>query len=134
LTAKIIKKIKTGRVFCFVWEYSGFLDLIVRPDDKVKYIDGIKKRDQYEIMALVKEERLADGLYFVDEHNFPQKVRDNGRMHARKKNGDFIYFKSDSGASYPKVRDIMIDDLPLALIKEIVKRKGFKPAQKKAGK
>jgi hypothetical protein len=133
LSLKQQRDLRTGRLFCFVWKYSGWTDYLVSVDEKEAFINSLSKRDEALIMSTIAQHDVISMTYLVDEYGFPQLTDKSGRLHDRDGNGEFLYASAGKGkASFPVWRKATIDDIPLEMIKRVCDIEGIKPQTKKA--
>jgi len=130
LTIKQRQHIGTGRLFCFVWKYSGWLDLLVSVEEKEKYIDSLDRNSQLAAMDIISEHKAISMTYLIDEEGFPQITNESARMKQRDEDGKFLYGNNgkmgQAKKSHPIWRAAEIYDAPLEMIKKAVELAGLK--------
>lgn len=112
-------KMKTKRRLYFVWKFSGWLDLLLKNNEKEDYIDKLSDSSILQVMGYISNIKILSSTYLIDETGFPQLTTKDGRMHERDGNGKLLYSRDDV-ISYPRRRSITIDDVPLKLIEKII--------------
>jgi hypothetical protein len=121
------KQKRTGRKVFFVWKLSGWLDMLILFEKKETLIKKLNKNNISVILNTVREQKLLQSTYVLDEFGIIQLTDSTGRLRDKDSMGKAIYVQSSTPEIvYPKKRDVEIEDIPLAMIEEIIKVEDIK--------
>lgn len=104
----------------FVWKYSGFTVFLEDDAERDKFIDELNELQAAAIMNYINNNRVYEQNYLVAENGEIELTRKN-QMCVRLDNGEIKFIAAGKTHSVPERRNITYEDLPITVMKDILK-------------